>query len=956
MDPNRVTRLTKLFEAILHGKQTIIPQNAKLFIEALCAQPDRAVCIRKLMSSKTGLDSLQSALRINLTPVFFNGPCADLLEYLQLPDLQSIGSGQFLTDILLKIVDPAIFWDPFMQSFKDGTLKKRAQIGFAWLLHRLYRIQATDILKSLTGASDNDVLKTYGRRIQLVLEASATGKVPEGGDGPGGRHDNDFVDFRTIAILPTPSEMNSSETPFLRHSSAVDETEDSARVATHLDNQFRLLREDMLHEMREDLQTALGKKKNRRKGLTIDGLLLEGLNFGSERRRTRWGLQMESYENRNFLKHRSLGCLLVDGEIVSFVTLSREEELLVKTPPSIVLQVDGELAVNETLLKLKFATKVEFVSVDTAVFAYEHVLQALQRTTTLPLSHELLFWNSNSGPPSTLDSEPSKLAEFVRTLEINPRHDFQHLLHLAQSTKLDPSQAESLIAGLTQKVSLIQGPPGTGKSFIGSLIAKAIHDLTEKTILVVCYTNHALDDILTSLLDVGIPGISLVRLGGKSTDRTASLTMQSQNPIFRRSKEGWLVIDQVKNAAAEYEQDLHKTFKVFHESHVSSKDIMDHLEFEEPVIHTAFQVPSATGGFTRIASRGRVVDDFYLLDEWSAGRDGGVFKDDDIVKQAKDLWSMPLSARRELLKKWTTAIYEEQIISICTTAAAYNKHQDNLAKLFAEKDTAVLQNKRIIGCTTTAAAKYSDSLQAASPDVLLVEEAGEILESHVLTALSSKTSQLILIGDHKQLRPKVNNYKLTVENGEGYDLNKSLFERLILRDYPHAKLTSQHRMRPEISALIRELTYPELLDAQKTQNRPDVRGVQDNIVFIDHDHPEDNSDLSDRKDGGAKPSKQNSFEVDMVLKIFKYLVQQGYRSEEMVILTPYLGQLQLLKKALGRDQDAILSDLDIADLIAAGGNITSQKSSEPSKQRIRLATIGLCHSRYLIVVDPDHAI
>lgn len=488
MDHHRVTRLTKFFDAILHGKQPVVPQNASLFIEALCAKQDRPACIRKLMSSDMGLSSLQSALRFHLTPVFFNGSCTDLLEYLQLPELKSIGGGQFLTDILLKIVDPPIFWDPFIQSFKEGILEKRAKIGFAWLLHHLvalpspqsdeYRVQAIDIIKSLTDASDND-LNTLGRQIQLVLEASTSGKVPEGGVIPGGRHDNDFIDFRDIAILPTSSEISSTEAPFLRRSSAIDETEDSARVATHLDNQFRLLREDMLYEMREDVHTALEKKKNRRKGLVIDGLLLKGLNFGSGSRRTRWGLLMEcqndikglkdaknrvkyldAHENRNFLKHQSLGCLLIDGKVISFVTLSREKELLVKTPPSIVLQVEGQLAVTETLLKLKSATKVEFVSVDTAVFAYEHVLRALQRMTTLPLSHELLFWDSSSGPPSKVDLQPSQLVELVRTLEINPRHDLQHPLNLTKSTKLDASQADSLIAGLTQKVSLIQGPPG----------------------------------------------------------------------------------------------------------------------------------------------------------------------------------------------------------------------------------------------------------------------------------------------------------------------------------------------------------------------------------------------------------------------------------------------------------------------------------------------------------------
>jgi hypothetical protein len=32
---------------------------------------------------------------------------------------------------------------------------------------------------------------------------------------------------------------------------------------------------------------------------------------------------------------------------------------------------------------------------------------------------------------------------------------------------------------------------GTGKSFIGAILAKFIHDYSEQTILVVCYTNHA---------------------------------------------------------------------------------------------------------------------------------------------------------------------------------------------------------------------------------------------------------------------------------------------------------------------------------------------------------------------------------------------------------------------------------------------------------------------------------
>ena len=42
-------------------------------------------------------------------------------------------------------------------------------------------------------------------------------------------------------------------------------TEPEKRVAVHLDNQFRLLREDMLAELRNDLQISLKKKQGKRR-------------------------------------------------------------------------------------------------------------------------------------------------------------------------------------------------------------------------------------------------------------------------------------------------------------------------------------------------------------------------------------------------------------------------------------------------------------------------------------------------------------------------------------------------------------------------------------------------------------------------------------------------------------------------------------------------------------------
>ena len=49
---------------------------------------------------------------------------------------------------------------------------------------------------------------------------------------------------------------------------------------------------------------------------------------------------------------------------------------------------------------------------------------------------------------------------------------------------------------------------------------------------------------------------------------------------------------------------------------------------------------------------------------------------------------------------------------------------------------------------------------ASSLQILVVEEAAEVLEAHVLACLSETVQHLILIGDHKQLRPKIESYEV----------------------------------------------------------------------------------------------------------------------------------------------------------------------------------------------------
>ena len=52
-------------------------------------------------------------------------------------------------------------------------------------------------------------------------------------------------------------------------------------------------------------------------------------------------------------------------------------------------------------------------------------------------------------------------------------------------------------------------------------------------------------------------------------------------------------------------------------------------------------------------------------------------------------------------------------------------------------------------------------MKGIRPSILLVEEAGQVLEAHVLGSLVESVEHVIMIGDPLQLRPTINNYGLS---------------------------------------------------------------------------------------------------------------------------------------------------------------------------------------------------
>lgn len=205
-----------------------------------------------------------------------------------------------------------------------------------------------------------------------------------------------------------------------------------------------------------------------------------------------------------------------------------------------------------------------------------------------------------------------------------------------------------------------------------------------------------------------------------------------------------------------------------------------------------------------------------------------------------------------------------------------------------------------------------------------------------------------------QLRPKASNYDLSVEKPRGvkHNLDVSLFERLCVGGIPstsnenfrlpHAQLTVQRRMRPEIADLVRIPLYPKLQDHDCVTGYPAVEGVYHSLYWLDHNIYEDGSGPVDLKE----TSHSNEYEVQMVTQLVAHLSkQEGYRNGDVVVITPYVGQLRKLRDALGNTYSVELSERDIEEVAALDDfQANDDRLSEaPKRQKltdtVRIATV-----------------
>ncbi|CAL4097301.1 unnamed protein product, partial [Meganyctiphanes norvegica] len=641
---------------------------------------------------------------------------------------------------------------------------------------------------------------------------------------------------------------------------------------------------------------------------------------------------------------------------------------------------------------------------------YESDFESIESDTESFFNIKDIFETDSASYNSETCSSEDESETEVEVFVVNPLDHWPSEDELG----LDSSQRKCLRNALNREIAIIQGPPGTGKTFMGLKLTQILlqnknvwsnSDL-KNPIVVVCYTNHALDQFLEGIVTFTE---NIVRVGSRTKSnciqrfelrkllRTSNslkecsdlirkeeaikdmlrsleqeIIMQEDALQFCLNPKGIIKLSVLKNENIipfsflrqmdwntnlqnwllgtaihshfhgswylseniEYKSQIHYSplynmkysrHSYFYDAHEDMNVLLEMEEKERKlddedsdtedsdsggiISNTQYRnlheitVDGLTKQIKSIEykmdmlkrDRKRIrqqvfIDKDICVDKLTELEDGlklaSTFPDQifHIERDTKhSIWNLNSRTRWHLYGYWLDKLAKKLKARLPNMKRKYKTKAKLLQDVIDDKKLLIMQEASVVGMTTTGAASSWKLMQKLSPNIVIVEEAAEILEAHVITSLTRNCQHLIMIGDHQQLKPNPTVYELAKK----YQLDTSLFERMIKNGLPYETLQYQHRMRPEISKLLVPSIYPHLQDHQSVQYYPDVKGMAKNIYFVSHNvHEKSTSD---------RTVHENSHEADFIMSLCRHLLLQGYKAEDITILTPYTGQLFLLK-------------------------------------------------------------
>lgn len=239
---------------------------------------------------------------------------------------------------------------------------------------------------------------------------------------------------------------------------------------------------------------------------------------------------------------------------------------------------------------------------------------------------------------------------------------------------------------------------------------------------------------------------------------------------------------------------------------------------------------------------------------------------------------------------------------------------------FKAMDKATKMIKRSDTIFTTCSGAGIGLLRSEQFDIVIVDEASQQTEPSSLIPLVKGCSQAILVGDHVQLRPTINQTALAL------DFDVSLFERLYTKvdgdgGLKTMMLDTQYRMHPKLCEFSSDQFYEgKLKSGISIKDRPltasdfpfpHVASLHEQGNTIP-DHERAIFINCDSKELPGK-SKENPGQAELCVHICKLLTSQPdgkTTSHSIVVLTPYTRQAEVLKRMLS----SIRCDIEVSSI------------------------------------------
>ncbi|KAJ8305756.1 hypothetical protein KUTeg_016301, partial [Tegillarca granosa] len=294
------------------------------------------------------------------------------------------------------------------------------------------------------------------------------------------------------------------------------------------------------------------------------------------------------------------------------------------------------------------------------------------------------------------------------------------------------------------------------------------------------------------------------------------------------------------------------------------------------------------------------------------------------------------------------------------TMAKLNAYKNLLVKAKREE----LQKYDVIFCTTSVAAS-PNFLKAMKNKVCqcIIDESAMCADPETLVPMiGTQATQVVLIGDHKQLRPVVR-CRIAAELG----LEKSLFERYAEMDKHIVMLCLQYRMNPFICKFPSRTFYDGKLETEKSSTWLEMNPLtiwkklsNDENPALNHvphifSHVEGEEEvLPVSTEEGNEQSRSNIAEVDQVIKVFKHLVNnERVDPRKINVISQYNAQCHVLKTAF---QNLKLQNVNVNTVFSSQGGewdyvIFSLVRSMPEFLIETTPTIGWCVQNLGFITD-----